>query len=361
MIRKQGVFTNCFENKSQTWSDYSLVALNLVKICQRAVFRAPPICFKRLIKYICKGDPEDFIERLSILQLRSKYKDKVFDVLQKSEVPTNNKRVRAYDVHMNAKKYLLKLYRHNEDDLLDLSAQKSVCLREEIKIVKIINAQVEPCPNIVRMIGSSTEAPIHMITESGSTGDLLTFLKNHKVKEVQNLIQIARDICSAMLFLYEQNIIHRDLRAENCFVFFHDGKSVTKLGNFHLAALDYSCPKSPTSPKHQNNPINQPLPNEFSVPWMAVETLQFDEFSTASDVWSYGVLLFEIFTFGCQPYVNMPSGLSLNSDEDIREYVTKGNRLELHPRIPKSIQDLIQLTMVDAGQRFHISEIIYQK
>ena len=185
---------------------------------------------------------------------------------------------------------------------------------------------MEPCPNIVRMLGSSTEAPIHMITESGSTGDFLTFLKNHEGTEVQNLIQIALDICRAMLFLDNQNIIHRDLRAKNCFVFLHDGTYVTKLGNFHLAVLDYSCPRSPASPKLQKHSststINERLPNEFAVPWMAVETLQFGEFSTASDVWSYGVLLFEIFTFGCQPYVNMPSGFSFNSDEDVREYVS---------------------------------------
>ena len=320
LISKQGVFTNWSEDKLQTSVDRSLGAVNTEKICARAVFRAPPICFNQFIDYNCKGDPQDFIEHLSILQLRSVYKDKVFNVLQKSEVPTNNKRVSAYDVVMNAKKYLLKLYRHNEADLLDLNAQKSICLRKEIKIVNIINAQVEKCPNIVRMIDSSIDAPIHMITESGSTGDLVTFLNNHKVTEVQTLIQVALDICSAMVFLHDQNIIHRDLRGENCFVFLHDRIYVTKLGNFQLAVLDYPSPNSPTGPNHQNN---LPLPNEFSVPWMAVETLQFGEFSTASDVWSYGVLLFEIFTFGCQPYVNMPSGLSLNSDEDIREYVSK--------------------------------------
>jgi serine/threonine protein kinase len=55
---------------------------------------------------------------------------------------------------------------------------------------------------------------------------------------------------------------------------------------------------------------------------MAIEALQFREFSIASDVWSFGVLLFEIFTFGCKPYVNMPSGLSLDRDEEVEEFVS---------------------------------------
>ena len=328
---KQGcgsVFTQ-FKHELRTATE-SVIAENHVKILKRTVFCAPSICLNPLLEHTCKGDPQDFIVALSILQLRSKYKDKVLQVLQISEVPTNDTSVSAYDVLMSAMKCLLKLYRHSEDDVLDQSELKSTSLRKEIEIVKILNTLEEPCPNIVRMLGSSTEAPIHVIIESGSAGDLVTFLKNHvNSTEVQNLMQIGVHICNAMIFLDEQKIIHRDLRAKNCLVFMLDGKPHAKLGDFRRAVMAYSNPKSSSLSKQTSSStmptrtIEKNLLWEFSVPWMAVETLQFGEFSTASDVWSYGVLLFEIFTFGCQPYVNMPSGLSLNSDKDVHEYVSK--------------------------------------
>ena len=76
-----------------------------------------------------------------------------------------------------------------------------------------------------------------------------------------------------------------------------------------------------------------------------------DHLNTATDVWSFGVLLFEIFTFGSKPYTNMPSGKSLDDDENVRKFVLSGNRLELHPKIPESIQEVIKSTMKDVGNR----------
>ena len=309
---------------------------SLEKICKRVVFRAPPICFERLITCIGNGDEQNFIEDLAILRLSSKYKDRVLEILPESDVRKERQRVSTYDVLMNGKKCVLKLYRHSKEEILKATdTQKTVPLRKEIEIVKVLNATAEPCQNLVQLLGSSIEAPMHMIIERGFKGDLLTFLKKQpNVTEATSLVQIALDICNAMIFIHGQNIIHRDLRAKNCFIFMQDGKILGKIGDFHLAAIVYPGPRSVTSIKQRNNSTAsmnvEDIFSQFSVPWMAVETLQFGEFSTASDVWSYGVLLFEIFTFGCQPYVNMPSGLSLESDKDVGEYVSmlmlSGNR-----------------------------------
>jgi serine/threonine protein kinase len=106
-----------------------------------------------------------------------------------------------------------------------------------------------------------------------------------------------------------------------------EGKLLTKLGDFHLAILSYSGARSPTGEdqpcKSVKSPINEDFFNQFAVRWMAAEAIRMGEFSSASDVWSFGVLLFEIFTFGCKPYDNMPSGRSLERDEDVREFVSK--------------------------------------
>ena len=321
-----GIFISWNEKKSSPTEDL-LVMENLEKLCEREVFHAPPICFERLITSNCQGNVQDFIENLSILRLSSIYKDKVLEVLPKSDARWEKQLISTYHALLNGKKCVLKLYRHTKEEILKANTSVTVSLQKEIEIVKVLNALAEPCPNIVELLGSSIEAPMHMIMERGSKGDLLTYLRRHlNSAETQSLVQIALDICKAMMFLESQEVFHRDVQAKNCFLFMQDGKLLTKLGGFHLAVLAYSGHRSPTSSKHRPrlkvSTNNKDFFDQFAVPWMAVETLQFGEFSTASDVWSYGVLLCEIFTFGSQPYVNMPSGLSLKSNKEIREYVS---------------------------------------
>ena len=323
-----GVFRSWAENRLKTTKD-PLVIMNLQKLCKRAVFLATPYNFmnKHFITNNCIGNEEEFIEDLSILRILTINKDKVLEILPKSEVLVGKQRVITYDVLMSGKKCLLKLHQHSKEELLKTDAVKSVSLRKEIQIIRVLNAAPVPCPSIVQLLGSSIEAPMHMIIERGSKGDLQTYLKDLvDSTEAGTLLRIAQDICSAMIFLEGQNIIHRDLRAKNCFVFLQDEKLLVKLGDFHLAVLAYCDPKSPTNLKSRQNSVTSmvkvDVSSQFAVPWMAIEVLQVGEFSTASDVWSFGVLLFEIFTLGCQPYVNMPSGRSLESDEEVREFVS---------------------------------------
>ena len=329
-----GVFRSWAENRSKTTKD-PVVIMNVEKLCKRAVFLATPYIFQQFITNNCIGNEEQFIEDLSILRLLTINKDKVLEILPKSEVLVGKQRVITYDALMSGKKCLLKLHQHSKEELLKTDALKSVSLRKEIEIIRVLNAALIPCPSIVQLTGSSIEAPMHMITERGSKGDLQTFLKNLvDSPEAEKLLGIAKDICNAMIFLEGQNIIHRDLRAKNCFVFMHHGKLLVKLGDFHLAVLTYSYPRSPTNFRGRLNSVTSMIKEDFSshfaVPWMAIEVLQAGEFSTASDVWSYGVLLFEIFTLGCKPYVNMPSGRSLESDEEVREFVSiHQHRLEI--------------------------------
>ena len=322
-----GVFTTWSESNLKTTKN-ALVVENLEKICKKVVFRAPPICFERLITCTGNGDEQNFIEDLALLQLSSKYKDRVLEILPKFDVGGGRQPISTYDALMSGKKCVLKLYRHTKEEILEATdTPKTVPLRKEIEVVKVLNALAEPCPNLVQLLGSSIEAPMHMIIERGSKGNLLTYLnRDLNFTEAQSQVEIALDICNAMIFIHSQNIIHRDLRAKNCFIFTQNQKLLAKIGDFHLAAIAYPGANLPTSLNIRNSlaksVIDADFFSQFAVPWMAIETLQCGEFSTASDVWSYGVLLFEIFTFGSQPYANMPSGLSLNTDGKVREYVS---------------------------------------
>jgi serine/threonine protein kinase len=317
-----GVFRGWIDNRSNTTKD-PLVMTNLEKLCQRAVFVAPSYSFEPFVTDNCKGDEKSFIESLSIFHVSSTYKVKVLEIVLRSQLCMRQQQVNTYDAVMNGKKCLLKLHQHTREDVLRIDALKSVPLRKEIEIFRVLNAAAEPCPYIVRLLGSSIDAPMHLIIERTPKDDLLTYLRGFlNALETKEMFQFALDVCNAMIYLGEQNIIHRDLCAKNCFVFMENGILLTKLGDFHLANLSYPGPKSPTGRQSSITRKVNDFSNEFAVRWMAIEVFQFGEFRTASDVWSFGVLLSEIFTFGCKPYVNMPSGLSLERDEEVREFVS---------------------------------------
>ena len=241
--------------------------------------------------------------------------------------------VSIYDALMNGKKCLLKLHQHSKEELVEARAARTVLLREEIEILEILNADTERCLNVVQLLGSGTEkALLHLITERPPNGDLYDYLHGLKNSiQAEILLEIALDVCNAMMYLGERDIIHRDLRAKNCFVFAHGEKLLTKLGDFHLAILSYSSKKSSTRLDQQmpnatvKQHMNEDMRSQFAVRWMAAEALRNSEFNTASDVWSFGVLLFEIFTFGTKPYTNMPSGKSLDNDEKVRKFVSMIN------------------------------------
>ena len=326
-----GIFRSWNEIRSKTMKEEQPVMKHLEELCKRAFFYAAPNNSEQVVLNSSRGDTKQFIERLSILHVSSIYRDKIFQISQVSRVPLPQHNVSTYDALMNGRKCLLKLRQHSKEEILKKESMKGDLLRKEIEIVKVLNAMKEPCPTIVQLFGSSIEAPMHMIIERTPKGDLLTYLQGYaKSPEMVDLVQMAVDICNAMIYLVGQNIIHRDLRAKNCFVFLQDRRLLTKLGDFHLAVL--SCSNSvPTLPtgigcrlNSISSRVNENVANEFAVRWTAVEAFHFGEFSTASDVWSYGVLLYEIFTIGCTPYVNMPrSGRTLKSDEEVREFVSE--------------------------------------
>ena len=234
----------------------------------------------------------------------------MFEIYSESRVQQTQHRITTYDGMIKGKKCLLKLHENSKEEVLRKEKLKSVPLRKEIEIVKVLNAVKEPCPSIIQLLEASVEPPMHMIIERASKGDLLTYLRDTSFK-AEHLLHMAMDVCNAMIYLSKQNIIHRDLCANNCFVFVQNGQLIIKLGNFRLAIPAFSDPQSPENVGRErilSIDRREDFHSQFAVRWTAVEALQHREFSTASDVWSYGVLLFEIFTLGSQPYINIQMG-----------------------------------------------------
>jgi serine/threonine protein kinase len=145
--------------------------------------------------------------------------------------------------------------------------------------------------NIVKLYGVCYENSQlkYLIMEYMNMGDLHSYLTenrlNNKNKMLEQLlINIIKQISNGCLYLENNKIIHRDLAARNCLL---NNQFVVKISDFGLAKNIIYVIKN-----------KRPLP----LRWMAPESIFDGLFTSKSDVWSFGILLYEIFTFGSQPY-----------------------------------------------------------
>lgn len=150
-------------------------------------------------------------------------------------------------------------------------------------------------PNLVRLIGVCTkDLPLYIVTEYVENGDLLSYLRRPESRsEIDYIGQlyIASQIADGMSALEAQKTLHRDLAARNCLV---GEKLVVKICDFGMGrVVDEDLYTARTGTK-------------MPIKWTAPEALCYDAFSSKSDVWSYGIVLWEIVTYGReQPYDNV--------------------------------------------------------
>ncbi|XP_077296658.1 tyrosine-protein kinase Fer-like [Arctopsyche grandis] len=166
-----------------------------------------------------------------------------------------------------------------------LSEEQKKTFLDEARLLK----QYEH-PNIVKIIGICVQKnPIMIVMELVTGGSLLSFLKgNQKFLTIEHLLEMCRDISNGMRYLESNSCIHRDLAARNCLV----GKDrIVKISDFGMS---------------RDEEIYTASDNSFPIPikWTAPEALHYGKYTTLSDVWSYGILLWEIFSFGDTPYPN---------------------------------------------------------
>jgi len=192
-------------------------------------------------------------------------------------------------------------------------------------------------PNIVRFIGICVQKqPIMIVMELVPGGSLLNYLRTNADKlSTKQLLGMCQDAASGMEYLESKNCIHRDLAARNCLV-----------GETHIVKIsDFGM-----SREEEEYIVSDGL-KQIPIKWTAPEALNYGKYTSLCDVWSYGVLAWEIFSKGGTPYQGM-------TNTRARELIDSGYRMPAPEGTPDEVYQLmLRCWQYDAEDRPHFAEI----
>ncbi|KAK6108780.1 Protein tyrosine kinase family protein [Brugia pahangi] len=195
-------------------------------------------------------------------------------------------------------------------------------------------------PNVVRLYGIAiSKEPIMLLMELLKDGSLDVFLVTKGSKlSIREKLYFCLDIASGLEFLHNNGVIHRDISARNCLV----EDMCVKISDFNL-----SREIRKQDEKYKMTRLKQNLP----IRWLAPETIKSATYTTKSDVFSYGILLCEVFTNGAEPYCGMTVAEVIINVKD-------GYRIPSPDAMPNRLQALQRNCFaMEASKRWSMAQI----
>ncbi|XP_028256340.1 focal adhesion kinase 1-like isoform X9 [Parambassis ranga] len=175
-------------------------------------------------------------------------------------------------------------------------------------------------PHIVKLIGVITENPVWIIMELCTLGELRSFLQVRKYSlDLASLILFAYQLSTALAYLESKRFVHRDIAARNVLV---SSVDCVMLGDFGLSRY------------MEDSSYYKASKGKLPIKWMAPESINFRRFTSASDVWMFGVCMWEILMYGIKPFQGV-------KNNDVIGRIENGERLAMPPQCPPTLYSLM--------------------
>ncbi|KAI9529872.1 hypothetical protein NQZ68_008111 [Dissostichus eleginoides] len=212
------------------------------------------------------------------------------------------------------------------------TVNETASMRERIEFLNEASVMKEfNCHHVVRLLGVVSQGqPTLVIMELMTRGDLKSHLRSLRKENsttqvlppLKKMTQMAGEIADGMSYLNANKFVHRDLAARNCMV----GEDYTvKIGDFGM-----------TRDIYETDYYRKGGKGLLPVRWMSPESLKDGVFTTMADVWSFGVVLWEIATLAEQPYQGM-------SNEQVLRFVMEGELLDKPDKCPDMLFELMRM------------------
>ncbi|XP_053715073.1 melanoma receptor tyrosine-protein kinase-like isoform X2 [Synchiropus splendidus] len=195
-------------------------------------------------------------------------------------------------------------------------------------------------PHVCRLLGICLTSSVQLVTQLMPFGCLLDYVRHHRAVTAHWLLDWCVQIAKGMRYLEERHLVHRDLAARNVLV---------KTPN-HVKIADFGLARLLTADEKEYHADGGKVP----IKWMALESIQQWTYTHQSDVWSYGVTVWELMTFGSKPYDGIPAS-------EITAVLERGERL---PQPPVCTIDvymiMVKCWMIEPSSRPTFRELIVE-
>ncbi|XP_048876904.1 tyrosine-protein kinase SYK isoform X2 [Brienomyrus brachyistius] len=217
-----------------------------------------------------------------------------------------------YKMQKSEKTVAVKILKNDENNL---------SVREEMLQEASVMQQLDN-PYIVRMIGICEAENLMLVMELANLGPLNKFLPKNRHLSVKNITELVHQVSMGMKYLEEHNFVHRDLAARNVLL-------VTQ----HYAKIsDFGLSKALAD---ENNYYKAKTHGKWPVKWYAPECMNYFRFSCKSDVWSFGVLMWETYSYGQKPYKGMKG-------TEVLQMIETGERMAAPANCPPEVYELMK-------------------